>query len=444
MNAMPAGMTTPYDTAIYTYFRYDCKLSDGKKACLYRNIYENQEYLPEVFEQYRQTMMAFTKTQFEKKNMSENLAPLYLWLYQENKGNRRILGRLQKMALQVKLTTSYSRMRQVVVLEESGEQAIPLSAGPAWFAMPEDGQILLQDEEGFRYADPSYYMLWRPLALPRETDEAAPMEQIKLDLPKSVKPPKRELTVEEQITRALFTEEGIDRILPEFLSYAKEGGNARLVQSFLCYYSFRYLYQNNGGNDALFALLYERVLYEDMEIGRMALLKWMSRKSTLTEDEKKAAALWLDEFASKGIILPFFRDLGRHIPLPSRIQQRYYVEYHADPQKRITIHYAIGKMGEMTEELMPHCYKGIFVKEFLLFADEELYYYVTEEGALQTEPKLWHLSPDPYEGEDTISLQGLLNLLVYTREQGDLAQVKALVEDYSAMRQVLRENFKPL
>ena len=205
-------------------------------------------------------------------------------------------------------------------------------------------------------------------------------------------------------------------------------------------------------------MLLEEVKREDIEIGRMALLKWMSRRTNLKDEEKELATVWVKDFFSQGIVLPFFKDLGGQIDLPFGIRQRYYVEYHANPKKRVKIHYAMGNLGEMQEEWMPHAYKGIFVKEFILFQDEELFYYITEDGEEVSahpervaEDKLWRLAPENYEGEDRISLFGLLNLLTYEKAQAGeendpvyREQIRSLVTEYAAMRQVLKEKFKAL
>lgn len=442
MDTVPEEQTTPYDASVYTYFSFDCRLSDRKRALLYSNILQNSRLLPDVAAQYRREITVFTKEMFDKKAMNEFLPVLYRKLYEENQGNRRIVAGLAKLQDRCRITTSYERMRQVIAADESGEHTVPLLQGEAWISLQKENHILLEDKNGVRYGDASYYNITRPFELPGLDEQSMEGQQITLNLPKAVRLPKPVLTVEEKIVRALFTEEGIDRILPDFLNYAAGKCDRKLVKSFLCYYSFRYLYYNNGGNEELFRLLWKEVLYEENEVGRMALLKWMSRKGELTREESQAAGKWIEEFYAMGIILPFFKQLEGRAELPYGISKRYYIEYHANPSRRITVHYSIGKMGEVTEELMPHCYKGIFVKEFILFQDEELYYYITEEGQEETDPKLWKLEPDPYEGEEEISLYGLLNLLAYAREQGDAEQVKSLVEDYHAMRQVLQEKFK--
>ena len=465
IDSVPENLKGPFHSSIYTYFRYDNRLPARKKAMLYANIVANRSLIPEVEEQYRNVIAIFTKEMFDKKAMNEYMPVLYERLYEQNAGSRRMSAGLVKLSRKVLVTCHVPKMRSIIVCSPEREEAVALMNGRAWATLEEpmdaQRQLLCEDGEGNRYSMRSCCTVERPFVMPVEvTEENVVTEQLNFQLPRTVKTTQVELTIEDEIATALFTEEGIDRILPDFLKYAKgkmtQRVDKRLVKSFYCYYSFRYLYYNNGGNDEFFAMLLEEAKDEDLEIGRMALLKWMSRRAALKEEEKELASQWIQDFYAQGIVLPFFKDLGRQIELPFGIRQRYYVEYHANPKKRVTIHYATGSLGTMTEERMPHMYKGIFVKEFILFQDEELFYYITEEGEEENtdpdrmaEDKLWRLSPGTYEGEDRISLYGLLNLLTYEKAQSESdpaarEQMKSLVTYYAAMRQVLKEKFKAL
>ncbi|MBR0154329.1 MAG: hypothetical protein IJM26_11140 [Lachnospiraceae bacterium] len=465
IDSVPQDLKGPYHSSIYTYFRYDNRLSARKKAMLYANIVANRNMIPEVEAQYRNVISIFTKEMFDKRAMNEFMPVLYERLYEQNTGSRRMSAGLVKLSRKVLVTCRVPKMRSIIVCRPAGEEAIALLGGKAWVTLEEpmdaQRQLLCEDGDGNRYCMRSCCTVERPFVMPDEVQmESVVTEQLNFQLPRTVKTTKVEQSVEEEIQTALFTEEGIDRILPDFLKYAQgkltQRVDKRLVKSFFCYYSFRYLYYNNGGNDELFGMLFQEAQEEDMEIGRMALLKWMSRRAALKDEEKKLAEAWIRDFYGQGIVLPFFKDLGRTVDLPFGIRQRYYVEYHANPKKRVTIHYATGSLGSMEEERMPHMYKGIFVKEFILFQDEELFYYITEEGEEEAsdpdrvaEDKLWRIEPGTYEGEDRISLYGLLNLLTYEKALGETdpsaaEQMKSLVTDYAAMRQVLKEKFKAL
>ena len=465
IDSVPPDMRGPYHSGVYTYFRYDNRLSARKKAMLYANIVSNRALIPDVEEQYRNVISIFTKEMFDKRAMNEYMPVLYERMYEQNTGSRRITSGLVKLSRRVLVTCRVPKIRSVILCLPDREEAAALLDGKAWVTLEEpmdaQRQLLCEDGDGNRYCMRSCCTVERPFVMPEETvEETAVNEQLNFQLPRTVKTTKVEQTIEEEITTALFTEEGIDRIVPDFIRYAQgkltPRVDKRLVKSFYCYYSFRYLYYNNGGNDELFAMMLAEAQEDDLEIGRMALLKWMSRRESINDAEKALCEEWIRDFYVQGIVLPFFKDLGSKVELPFGIRQRYYVEYHANPKKRVTIHYATGSLGTMTEERMPHMYKGIFVKEFILFQDEELFYYITEEGEEEmadperaAEDKLWRLGPGVYEGEDRISLYGLLNLLTYEKAQRDSdpaaqEQMKSLVTDYAALRQVLKENFKAL
>ncbi|WP_343210581.1 DUF5717 family protein [Anaerolentibacter hominis] len=445
MNTVSEDRKIPYDASVYSYFAYDCRLSDRKKACLYDNIIQNRALLPATYDDYKKQITVFTKTQFDKKVMHEKMPLLYELLYEENMGNRRIVNQLAQMQRRVEITCKSRKFRDVITVSPASENAVSLIKGEAWIQNEKDTYILLENENGERFADPSLYQLQQVLNIKKlavETEEEG--EQFTLNLPRRAAAVKKELTAEDRIVRALFTEEGIDEIVPLFLRYHSGKPDPKLVKSFLCYYSFRYLYYDRGESKELFEMIKDTLLYEENEIGKLAVIKWFGRQNILPIEDARTVGKWIEEFVDQGIIFPFFKDLKGRVEIPASICQKYYVEYHANPRKHVMIYYRIGDQEEFTEEEIPHMYKGIFIKEFVLFQDEVLSYYILEEGREPEDREVWQLIPDSYEEDAELSLYHALNRLTWAREHTGEGQVRVLMKEYSAMCRLLREKFKLL
>ena len=119
---------------------------------------------------------------------------------------------------------------------------------------------------------------------------------------------------------------------------------------------------------------------EDDDICTIALLKHYSEETNLTERQEGFIAHKLQGFIKRGLFLPFFRNFERLVKLPESMYDKYFVEYHADPESKVKIHYLIGEKENFQEAEMINAFLGIFVYGFVLFEDESLQYYITEQS----------------------------------------------------------------
>lgn len=172
------------------------------------------------------------------------------------------------------------------------------------------------------------------------------------------------------------------------------------------------------------------------------MLRWFAqREEALTEEEQKNAAAWIRGFADQAVILPFMKTLSsRGVRVPSFITQAYYAEYHGDPKLPVSIAWKREETAEAVTEPMTMVYKGIFVKAFRIYPDERLLYRILPAG--EETPADWHeLKPEPYTGDDTISIFTMLNLLSYTKMKGDRDNLASLMQDYETVQHLIREDF---
>ena len=90
----------------------------------------------------------------------------------------------------------------------------------------------------------------------------------------------------------------------------------------------------------------------------------------------------IEYFVKQKKILPFFKAFAKFTTLPEYIADKYYVQYITDPESKVTIHYSLDENGEdelkFSSENMEDVFYGIRVKEFILFYEDNLQYYIVE------------------------------------------------------------------
>ncbi len=187
---------------------------------------------------------------------------------------------------------------------------------------------------------------------------------------------------ERLLAQMLFAESYLADSLSVFMQYYKRGCNHKLIKAFLSYNAYKYLVKDRLIQPELFQIMKREVMYEENEVCILALLKEFSKHELLTEAEGELADFNIHKFVKKGLVLPFFKDFKGKIPLPPKLQDKFYVEYKTNPQHKVMIHYRMeGKSGEedFISEEMKNEYFGIYIKEFVVFYNERIQYYITEE-----------------------------------------------------------------
>lgn len=128
--------------------------------------------------------------------------------------------------------------------------------------------------------------------------------------------------------------------------------------------------------------------------------------------------------------------------LPYQIADKTAVEYRANPQNRVVLHYARHGTDEYTAVEMKHMCSGVFVKTFVLFSDDEYDYYITEET-----PKGVIKTPKPVlkcgiAGRNAAGRFGMLNNIIgKLAGNADEQEVKSAVRAYAALDNAVRGKF---
>lgn len=229
----------------------------------------------------------------------------------------------------------------------------------------------------------------------------------------------------------LFSEGGTQHAQAVFLSYYRYGTNRKLIRAFLNYYAYKFLLKDRMVQTEIFDLMEREVSLEENEICTLALLKRYAQEEELGERQKSFLEYQLPSILKKGIMLPFFRRFEDFAWLFGELYDRTFVEYHTDPAHRVVLHYRIGNQEQYSECEMKNVCHGIFTAGFILFREESMQYYITEEYNGQTvimESTAAVSAEDvEYDGKNQYEV---LNLILAARQMRDDTAVMKLLENY--------------
>lgn len=247
---------------------------------------------------------------------------------------------------------------------------------------------------------------------------------------------------ERLLGQILFAESYLEHAFSVFASYYEHGNNGRLIRGFLSYYSYRYLVHGRIIDPNIFYIIQKELVVEEIEVCLLALLKHYSTKKELSEDEIKFIEHYIEGFMKEGMILPFFKDFKDKIRLPRYILERTYIEYKANPSHKVTICYRKNDDDEeYIEERMENRYLGIHVKDFALFYNDELQYYIIEEvEGTQMITESVPLKSD-YVMEEVMSNFNSINLMLMARELKDDKTLEEAVKGYIENKVLIKEMF---
>ncbi|SHO51934.1 DUF5717 family protein [Anaerocolumna xylanovorans] len=247
---------------------------------------------------------------------------------------------------------------------------------------------------------------------------------------------------ERLLMQMLLTREYLINSPQVFLKYYQRGCNRKLIRAFLSYHAYKYLINGRILKGELFQVMRRELIYEENDVCMLALLKKLSKEECFDESEKEFIDYNLQRFLRRGIILPFFKDFKGVLPLNEKINSSCFVEYISNPGHRVFIHYRMEDQEEFTEEEMTDMFLGIHVKDFILFADESLQYYIsegegpqaviTESGSLKAEQEISEEEDTPYDQ---------INFMITALEMNDYESVQESILHYGENRYLIKDLF---
>lgn len=180
-------------------------------------------------------------------------------------------------------------------------------------------------------------------------------------------------------------------------------------------------------------------------ICRLALLKYYSEQESLTEVQDEMVRQILEECNEKGLRFAFYQNLPSCYTKPYQMDDKQFVEVKYPADAKVMIHYCLTKNNESDRiyksEPMRNMYQGIFVKEFLLFYGETLWYYLTIEKNNEetvTEEQALCMQESFQEGKTKYQL---INQMIAGQKLGQYKQVDEAMQQYLTRERLAEKLF---
>lgn len=251
---------------------------------------------------------------------------------------------------------------------------------------------------------------------------------------------------ERLLGQILFAGSHVPEAHQVFLSYRKKKGNPKLIRAYLSQAAYRCFLRGCELPEELREQIRGEA-EEDNDICRLAVLKDYAEQETLTEAQRQYADYSMRLFAEKGMILPFFKKFEGRVPLPPCMADKLYVEYHTNPKHRVLISYLYDntEAEQFVKEEMRHVGYGVFVKEFILFYEEVLQYYITEEqDGEQQITESFYRELDAVKVHDETTKYGQINLILAAQDLKDEKTTMDMLENYYRMEYTIQRLFVPM
>jgi hypothetical protein len=191
------------------------------------------------------------------------------------------------------------------------------------------------------------------------------------------------------------------------------------------------------------------VMYEENDVCTLALLREFSHHDLLTDAEMELVDYNIHKFVKKGIILPFFKVFQTKIAIPPILQDKFFVEYKTNPTHKVLIHYRMdgkSKEEDFICEEMKNEYYGIYIKEFFLFYNEQIQYYISEEDesgqVIITESVNIQLEQNLHLDDDT--RYNRINFMLTAIEMQDEKTLLDSICNYIKTEYAISKIFRPL
>jgi hypothetical protein len=255
---------------------------------------------------------------------------------------------------------------------------------------------------------------------------------------------------ERLLGQILFAETSNPKRMQIFLSYYGRGENHTLIRAFLSYHAYQFLLKDISLDREIIDIMRKEIAKEPNELCTIAILRYYSSLKQLLEEEKEFADFHVNRLCNAGIILPFFKEMRGKIPLSEMICNRLYIQYRTSRDRKVMIHYRIADRSKVEEnddyftEEMKDVYEGIHVKEFLLFNNEELHYYIT----LDNKEEVVIEGTESNTVSDTIQEPDtrfhMINLMITSLDMNEETTAIEVMKQYVSQNYIAKELFTPI
>lgn len=252
---------------------------------------------------------------------------------------------------------------------------------------------------------------------------------------------------ERLLIQMLYTTDYTPYIGQVYNSYYAGGGREQICLAYLSYFVNIYLRRDALIPGNVLIQIQERyeTKQELNDVCCMGLLKYLAEKEDdLTERQMQIADELLEKYVSKNIYFSFFRKFEKNLIQKYHLYNKFFLEYHTAPDKKVQVNYRIGEEEYQTEDMI-EMYDGIYVKVFLLFFHETVQYYITETAG----EEIWVMESNALSNCSDLELESeeryaLLNQMLQQGMEGNKGFIKEQMKNYYRIRKVTDEIFQLL
>ena len=184
------------------------------------------------------------------------------------------------------------------------------------------------------------------------------------------------------LTQMLFSEE-LFQEAPIFEQYYAEGAYFRLQQAYLSYVSREYVVEERKISRSVIDIIcreYEKG-EETIDICKIAVLKYYADRE-YNAQVRRTLKKFLQELCGKQIYFPFFLSYEKEWLIELQLWDKTLIEYRGQKGSRVMLYYQLQKgsrePADYSTEVLTPMYENLYVKKFVLFANEKLKYYFKE------------------------------------------------------------------
>lgn len=250
---------------------------------------------------------------------------------------------------------------------------------------------------------------------------------------------------ERVLSQMMYANTHIQDVDQLFENYYKNGGKELIVLAFLTIRAHDYFVDELPLSQLLVDIIESRYVYH-MELNdacKLALLKYLAGIPQLSKAQYQIADELLSEFTCRNMIFAFYKRLDMSLIQKYHLYDKVILEYRADPQKHVVLHYSRDEDGaEFLTEDMTNVYEGIFVKQFVMFFGEMIQYYISEEQGteVQVTQSSRLTNNDVYNQKDE-SRYGLINQMLISNTLMERESLKEYMIRYEQLDEMTRNVF---
>lgn len=252
-----------------------------------------------------------------------------------------------------------------------------------------------------------------------------------------------EVTISESVNERLLAQAlfvGADLMAYEdiFLRYFEQGENRMLVKAFLSQLAYEYIVEQTVLSESLIVKIEKEAMYAKEDVMILATLRYYSKEKKFADKQREFVEMNLEKFAGEGLILAFMKDYIGKVHVPYEVSNTVLVQYYSGTESAV---FLIERSDEKKEKPMPmrQVFPGVFIREVLLFEDEEKECYIYEEESGEKTDVLTVKRKS--EQPQTNGFFTMINAMIKEQKNGDTVSYENMRRVYERAHKVAENLF---